>query len=61
MHPYERWVIRRYLANALKSRRFASTSVRRQGDLLLDRQPLALIGSARAGFRNAVIKTKLGQ
>ena len=22
MHPYERWVIRRYLANALRSNRF---------------------------------------
>jgi len=38
-----------------------ATSVHRQGDLLLDRQPLALIGFARAGFRNAVVKTKLGR
>ena len=57
MHPYERWIIRRYLANALRSSRFARPPPADRNIVSLDREPLRVRWACLSAPQNAPVET----
>ena len=61
MHPYERWIIRRYLANALRSSRFVRPPSADSEIFPWINSCSRLLGLPELASRNAVVKRKVGQ